>query len=98
LSLSAPKLALDHGEETTLTVLVEGLKDLEQPVPLELENKSPIVVGLLGGNKQTISLRPEEVINGSITATRTLTGIGPGDFNITVGIGEARLFGDCASQ
>lgn len=98
LSLSAPKLALDHGEETTLTVLVEGLQDLEQPVPVELENRSPIVVGLNGGNKQTISLRPEEVINGAIKATRKLTGIGPGDFNIVVGVGQFGSLGECSAH
>lgn len=98
LSLSAPKLALDHGEETTLTVLVEGLQDLEQPVPVELENKSPIVVGLNGGNKQTISLRPEDVVNGTIKATRKLTGVGPGDFNIVVGVGLFEALGECSAH
>jgi hypothetical protein len=97
LSISAPKLALDHGEETTLTVTAEGLQGLERAVPVALENRSPIVVGLNGGNKQTISLLPEEVVDGTISATRTLTGIGPGDFNIVVGVADTAVPSDCES-
>jgi hypothetical protein len=107
VSLSAPKTMLHRGEQTTLTVKVEGLKEFDLrhdyellnpveievrelmrktgikslPLPrLELRNMTPQVVRMEGGDR-SIPIRPEDVSpEGTVTFTRTLTGIRPGGF------------------
>jgi len=59
-----------------------GMESLPLP-KLILHNATPGVVGLDGGDLQTIPVRPEDVsLEGTFTFTRTLTGIRPGGFAI----------------
>ncbi|MEZ5345676.1 MAG: hypothetical protein R2681_09000 [Pyrinomonadaceae bacterium] len=83
IRLSAPKLDLLRGEQTTLTVKVLGLAGIKRAIPLILENKSPTVVTMEGGNLQIISIAPNEVLEGVYSATRRLTGIKRGSFTIS---------------
>lgn len=82
IALSAPKLDLLKGEQTTLTVTVSGLEGIEGPVPLELENKSSGVIQMSGGELQRTSISPSQVQGGMYTIERTLTGIQRGAFTI----------------
>lgn len=83
LSLSAPKLDLLKGEQTTLTVKVLGLEGLKEPVPLVLENKSAGVISMGNGNLEQITVSPSQVQGGTYTTERSLTGIQRGAFTIT---------------
>ncbi len=81
--LTAPKTTFQHGEQTMLTVGVEGLEGLTEPVSLRLENKTPSVVNMPDGNVQVITIRPGDVQpGGTFTLTHTLTGISPGGFTV----------------
>jgi len=83
LKLSADKLRLKRGEQTTLKVQVLGLQGLKEEIPINLENKSPTVVSMEGGESQTVTITPGEVgSEGVYTISKTLTGIQTGPFEI----------------
>jgi hypothetical protein len=82
VNLSAPKTNLLKGESTTLSVKVEGLQGITQPVPLHLVKGG--VVTMQGGDVQTMSIKPAEVQqNGMFITTRTITGVQTGGWNAT---------------
>jgi len=83
IELSSPKLDLLKGEQTTLTVKVLGLEGIKNPVPLVLENKSPSIIRMGGGEVQEITIMPNQVQDGVYTMRRPLTGIKRGSFTIT---------------
>jgi len=83
IKLSAPKLNLLRGEQTTLTVTVHGLEGIREDVPLVLENKSVEVITMGEQNVERIIISPAQVQAGSYTINRQLTGIQPGGFTIT---------------
>ncbi|MCM3870554.1 MAG: hypothetical protein ND895_07675 [Pyrinomonadaceae bacterium] len=82
LKLSALKLDLLRGEQTTLIVTVLGLEGIKAPVPLVLENKSPSVITMGNGTIERISISPSQVQGGTYTTERPLTGIQRGAFSI----------------
>jgi len=87
LNLSADKLRLKKGEQTTLRVKVMGLQGLEETIPFNLVNKSPSVVSMEGGDAQTVTVSPEQVgPEGTYTITKTLTGVETGPFLISARI------------
>jgi hypothetical protein len=61
VKMAAQKLGLQKGETTTVTIRVEGLKGITEPVRLQIENRSPDVVTMSNGNSQVIIIRPEDV-------------------------------------
>lgn len=82
VGLSAPKLNLSKGEQTTLTVKVTGLQGIKEDVSVELVCTNTI--NMEGGNTQSIKINPgNSQSDGSYTKTRTLTGVQAGGFNIT---------------
>lgn len=83
LTMSAQKYNLRRGEQTTLKVVVEGLSDLREPIPLELKNNTPNIMTLGGGNVQNTTIQPSDVRQGGVYQTeRMLTGIQVGGFLI----------------
>ena len=82
VKLTAGKLNLIRGEQTTVTVTLSGLDGATGPVPMQLTNASPATVRMEGGDTQTIIAQPGEFTGGVFTAKRTLTGIKPGGFAI----------------
>ncbi len=58
VKLSAPKTVLKKGETTTVTVMVYGVEGLAGPVELKIENRSPNVIDMEGGNSQVITINP----------------------------------------
>ncbi len=87
LNLSADKLKLKRGEQTTLRVQIIGLQGLKEEIPFTLQNKSPSVVTMEGGDSQTVTVGPDMVgSEGVYTITKTLTGIKPGPFSISARI------------
>jgi CHAT domain-containing protein len=84
IKLAAPKLNLLRGETTTLHVVVTGLDGLAGDQSLDLENNSPSVISMSGGNNQRFMIQRAEVQPGGNYATdRTLTGIMAGGFVVT---------------
>jgi len=82
--LSAPKTNLLKGEGTTLTVKVEGLQGIKEDMPLHLENASPTVVRMAGGDNHTFAIKPSSVqADGTFTTTRAITGQKAGAFTVT---------------
>lgn len=56
VTLSCPKTAMQKGEHTELTITVRGLSGLTTPVKLNLENRTPQVVQISGGNTQSFTI------------------------------------------
>jgi hypothetical protein len=87
--LTAPRTNLRRGEETTLTVEVRGLKEIEADIPLSLTNHSEAVVTLGGGEQQNIVIRPRDVgPAGEYSMTRTLVGRQLGPYNLIAVVSE----------
>lgn len=61
VKMVAGKLGLQKGESTSVTVRVDGLEGMKEPVRLQIENRTPDVVTMSGGNTQEIIIRPEDV-------------------------------------
>jgi len=84
INLSAPKLNLLRGETTSLHVVVLGLGGVAGDQSLDLENTSPSVIKMSGGDRQHINIRASEVRpDGTYSIDRTLTGIMAGSFGVT---------------
>jgi len=84
INLSAPKLNLIRGETTTLHVVVLGLGGVGGDQSLDLENNSPTVIRMSGGDRQHLNIRGSEVRpDGTYSLDRTLTGIMAGGFGVT---------------
>lgn len=82
VNLTAPKTSLLKGESTELKVEVNGLQGITQPVPLHLVKGG--VVTMQGGDVQSMTIKPAEVLsNGTFTTTRTITGVQTGVWNAT---------------
>jgi uncharacterized surface protein with fasciclin (FAS1) repeats len=89
IKLSADKLNLMKGEQTSLTVTLAGLIGLLSPVSFQLTNNSANTLSMGGGNSQKISVDPKEVNGDSYTTRRSLTGISAGGFSITAVVDPA---------
>ena len=82
VNLSAPKTSLVKGEQTTLTVEVNGLQGLKAPVPLTLTYAG--VITMEGGPYQPLVIQPSQVTaDGRYTTTRGITGIQAGGWSAT---------------
>ncbi|MGD2092947.1 MAG: hypothetical protein PVH61_42685 [Candidatus Aminicenantes bacterium] len=82
------KEELHPGESTWLKITLRGLnryKKLGFELPFRLQNKTPGIVSMEGGNIQQHIIRPEDIDpEGIYTITRTLIGNVPGKFNISI--------------
>jgi hypothetical protein len=96
--LSAGKLNLLKGEQTNLTLTLLGLDNLQAPMSLQLDNRTPAVVRMTGGDNQLLLIHPKEVQGSSYTTTRVLTGVQPGGFviNATVVSNQTSASGTAA--
>ncbi len=84
VNLSAPKLNLIRGETTTLHVKVLGLGGMSGDQSLDLQNSSPGVIKMSGGEQQHLTIHGTEVRpDGTYSTDRTLTGITAGGFGVT---------------
>jgi hypothetical protein len=84
IDLTAPKTSLLKGESTELHVEVQGLQGITQPVQVQIQNQTPSNINLSGGNTQNIVIQPSQATTGgTFNWSGTVTGTGPGGFNIT---------------
>jgi len=89
IQLSAPRTALTRGQHTTVTVMVQGLEGLPSSGPVRIENATPNVVTLAGGDVQVITIAPSDVRpGGTYSVDRDVTSVNPGSFSIFATIDE----------
>jgi CHAT domain-containing protein/tetratricopeptide (TPR) repeat protein len=87
INLSAGKLNLIRGETTTLHVVVLGLGGMAGDHSLDLDNFSPSVIRMSGGDRQHVNISAAAVRpDGTYSMDRTLTGIMAGGFDVTATI------------
>ena len=86
IKLSADKLHLIRGEQTMLTLTINGLNGVTGPVSAQLTNGSPWVVRMEGGESQAITAHSGGVNGEVFTAKRMLTGVKAGAFNINASV------------
>lgn len=85
IALTALKTSLIRGERTLLTVKVEGLQALKQPIDLSLVTRGAATAE--GGDFQTVVIHPSDVQPGGYyTLTRALTGTRAGDFVVIASV------------
>jgi len=83
INLGAASKSIETGTQEMLTGKVTGLAGLDKPVSLELTNSTP-AVELQGGNKQTVTITPSDVLaDGTYTFERDITAEHQGTFNVT---------------
>ncbi len=87
LELSADKLNLRKSEQTNIHIKVIGLKELNEDVPLKIDNISSNI-NMRGGNYQEIIIIPSEDTNeeGIYSRTVNITALMDGDYSISVSI------------
>lgn len=80
-------------QETDLRVQASGLDGLQVDVPLNVQNISPSLLKMEGGDRQTFVIRPEDVqAGGHYTIVRRLTGIEVGAYSIKANLKRACSF------
>jgi len=86
LQLSASKTKLKTGEQTKVQILVSGLEGLNSELRVDINNLTPAVLLLEGGNHQNILITPENVNNGIWNGIISGQSIRNGDFSVQVRI------------
>jgi hypothetical protein len=85
LQLSTSQANLLRGQTAVMIAQVSGLEDLQDPAQMTILNRDPTVVLIEGGVAQTVSIPPSAVRpDGTFQTTRTLTGAGRGNYDISV--------------
>jgi len=80
VSMSAGNLNLQRGQATQLQVMVSGLEGIQEPVSIMLQNETPGVVQLGGGNQQVFEVQPG---HDQYTYSTTVTGLQTGNFGVS---------------
>lgn len=84
LGLSAEKTNLRRGQQTQIHIKVTGLEGINEKVPLTIENRSPAVITLEGGNNQRVTILPADTQEGVYNTTRNIQSLITGGFSVTV--------------
>jgi hypothetical protein len=80
-TITKPKTST--GEQSVATFTVSGLKDLKEDIPLDIENRSPTVVKMERGERESITIHPSDVQqDGTFTLSRNVISLHPGAFSI----------------
>jgi len=82
IRLSADKLNLTRGEQTTMTMTLVGVDGIEAPITVLLVNRTPWVVRMSGGERQLLVISSPDVRGGTYKSIKTLTGVQAGGFSI----------------
>lgn len=84
LDITAPVTELKRGETGTVEITVRGLSGLEAPLFLHLVNGAPEIVGLDGGDTQTLEIQPADVTaDGTFVAKAVVNARRSGKFAIS---------------
>jgi hypothetical protein len=81
--LTAPTTQLASGEQTIVAARVSGLDGLRSDLPLRIENRTPSVVQMGGGQIQNVTIHPQDVRAGGFYLwSQPITAIRGGEFNV----------------
>ena len=81
--LTSPNTQLASGEQTIVAARVSGLEDLQSDLPLRIENRTPGVVQMGGGQIQNVIIHPQDVRPGGFYLwSQPITAIRGGEFNV----------------
>jgi hypothetical protein len=80
LELNQPAAQMYRGAENSVVLTVNGASMFPEPVEVQLENMSPTVADLAGGNKQVVTI-PARSPDG-FQVTRSLKGIKVGSYDV----------------
>ncbi len=87
LSLTADKLNLQRGDQTTVHVRVNGLEGLDREIPVDISNLTENTVTVEGGNQQSIMISPSDISqNGTFNVDIPVTAISSGGFSVAVNV------------
>jgi len=90
MNLSVGKFNLLKGESTNLAIEVYGLDNIETPVAVLVENKTPENINLSGGNSQNITIYPNEAsAEGTYNKTIQIQSKRAGNYTIDVTLIES---------
>ncbi|HET6267999.1 MAG TPA: hypothetical protein VFG11_09795 [Acidobacteriota bacterium] len=87
---------IQSGEHKILTYVAEGLRGIQMPVAVRLENRTPDVISLENGSTQIVMIKPDEVADdGTFRISRKAVGLKTGSFDISTRIENAQSFNTC---
>jgi len=87
LRLAPPRPIIHSGDTTSFSAEVFGLAGLDRPLTMTLRNQSTGVVGMDGGDEQTVTIAPSNVSpDGTYAISRRLYGKRRGDYVVNVSI------------
>ena len=84
LSLSADQLSLRSGQQTQLSIIINGTEGLEEDITVNIINKSPQNIRLEGGNQQQLII--SQNAGNSFQESLTINAISSGGFSISATI------------
>jgi hypothetical protein len=91
IRLSTSRTTMLRGQRAELTVGVRGLAGITEPVALTVVNQSADIIRI-DRIDRSITIAPGQVARGgTFVITRRITGIQPGPFSISAGIGKPPL-------
>jgi hypothetical protein len=88
LEMSQPAASMYRGSANSVVLTVNGAALVPEPVEVELENMSPTVAELAGGNKQIVTI-PARSPDG-FQVTRSLKGIKAGSYDVRATIAKPK--------
>jgi hypothetical protein len=87
---------LETGANAALTIQLNSSPKLTTPVIIALQNKSPQIVNVEGGQFQYLTVKPADLNDaGAVTLSRILTGMHPAPFKIDVRLDTTNSFSTC---
>jgi hypothetical protein len=87
---------LARGASAAFTIQLDAATDVRSPLIIAVENKTPDIISIENGTFQYITVDPKNLSDtGSVTLSRTLTGMHPAPFRIDARLDTTYLFANC---
>ncbi len=84
LKMTAEATTLQKGEHSTVHIVVDGLKGVETPVTVNVDNLTPMSIGMKGGNQQEWIIHPSDVDNtGTFSKEVGIVAVASGGFTVS---------------
>jgi hypothetical protein len=87
LNMTAEASTLQKGEKSTVHIVVNGLNGIETPVTVNVDNLTPMSIGMKGGNQQEWVIHPSEIDNtGTVSKDVEIVAVASGGFTVSARI------------